>query len=126
MTLISYPPTCNDQGREALDLDLLTFIRRFANGELRWHIVACLALNPDAWLEARELASRLGRRYTLIEAELEDLALLGLLEVEDAGGKPRYRARRDPTLRQMLQRFRSQLIEERDPTLCSPEDSGAP
>ncbi|MCD6288886.1 MAG: hypothetical protein J7M34_00165 [Anaerolineae bacterium] len=98
-------------GGQALDIALLTFVRRFADNMVRWDIVAYFSQNPEAESTVQDIARWAGRRQRVIRAELEDLVLLGLLEVKEVAGKRVYKLTDDFGLRQIIQRFGEQLAD---------------
>ncbi len=99
-----------DSKPEALDLALLTFIRCFANDSMRWHIVAYFARHMEARLTVQEMAQQIRCSPQLVRTEMDDLALLGFLEVEEVNGNLTYVLAQDPGLRQTAQRFRKHLL----------------
>ncbi len=105
--------------RQRLDLALLAFIQRFANSPVRYDIVAYFALHMDARSTVQEIARWTGYRPPMIEAELEDLTLLGLLRAEGTGKERTYTVTWTPHLRRAMQRFRDYLLKE-PPTSTSP------
>ncbi|HEY63219.1 MAG TPA: hypothetical protein G4O02_01490 [Caldilineae bacterium] len=86
-------------------MDLLTFVRYFANSPVRRDVIAYFAHRLEAVTTARDVALRTGHRLQAVQDEMDDLVLLGLLEVEGKGEERRYRLAEDACLRRMVQRL---------------------
>lgn len=69
------------------------FVDRHVRSLLAWDIIVFFHRNPEAVLDARGLAARLGRREEELELELELLTSARILQV--AGGLIRYRPPKD-------------------------------
>jgi len=94
-----------EKGYIEVDLMLLEFMTRYADTPIKWDIVTFFAANPFSRDVARNLAGRIGRRETAVARELEDLALLGLLQRSRLGDTTVYYLSEKPELREMLTRF---------------------
>lgn len=96
-------------GYVEIDLELSLFLSRHGRTPLQWDILAFFALNPHARDTVSALAERLGRHYSAVARELEDMALLGILERYVRDDLVVYGLRRDPGLLGIMERLRRHL-----------------
>lgn len=100
------------------DIQLLSFLRLFANTSLRHAIIMSLVSDPDRPRTAREVAGQVGQRLRAVQAELDDLVLLGLLTTRQQEDTQYYQLTTDPQLRRLAGRFRERFLADecRDPS----------
>ena len=95
----------NMQAAGRIDLELLAFLERYANGLIKWDIVTFFARNPNTHDTAENIARYLGRSPQAVAPELADLALLGLLHRFRRGERVIYQLTSDPKLRELTFSF---------------------
>ncbi|MGQ9667725.1 MAG: hypothetical protein ACUVWB_10460 [Anaerolineae bacterium] len=96
-------------GYVEIDLELSLFLDRHGRTPLQRDILTFFALNPHARDPASALAERLGRQYSAVARELDDMALLGVLEKYVRDNLVVYGLRRDPALLKIMERLRRHL-----------------
>jgi hypothetical protein len=74
-TAIPAPP----RGSAEIDLELFTFVERYATTNLRLDLILWFGRNPDAELTADQVASALRRNSVVTTKELDDLTYLRVL-----------------------------------------------
>lgn len=109
-----------------MDLELTLFLSRHARTPLQWDILTFFALNPHTRDTATALAERLGRQYAALARELEDMALLGILEKHTDGDLVAYGLRRDTALLRLMERLRRHLETAARPARPSRADLSTP
>jgi hypothetical protein len=92
------------------DLAMLTFIRRYADTPLRWEIIAYFAQHPEEPLTSQQVAQGVRRSIRLVQIDLDDLVLLGLLERRRSPLGSQYTLADDPLLRYQMARFRERFV----------------
>lgn len=92
-----------------MDLELTLFLSRHARTPLQWDILTFFALNPHTRDTSAALAERLGRQAPAVARELEDMALLGILEKQADASLIVYGLRRDPGILRLMERLRRHL-----------------
>lgn len=90
-----------DEFEGMLEPAVMRFVDQHVRSLLTWDILVFFQRNPDAVLDAEGLASRLGRRASEIEPEIESLVRDRI--INSAGGLIRYRP--DGELRQCVSDF---------------------
>lgn len=107
MELLLLAPT------KEVDVDLLVFVERYATDLLKWDILTLFARNPSFSASASQIAQHVGRNAYLIQPELGDLALLGILEqTPGPGNQMLYQLTPKPHLRRIILKFADQLVEQ--------------
>ncbi|MBI5302457.1 MAG: hypothetical protein HY868_09985 [Chloroflexi bacterium] len=66
-----------------VDIELLTFVERYATNLAKWDLLVFFGRNPAARENAFSIAHRIGRRTSVIEKELNDLVYLGILRARE-------------------------------------------
>lgn len=97
------------QAAASPDLAMLTFIRRYADTPLRWGIIAYFAQHPEEPLTCHQVAQGVRRPTRLVQVDLDDLVLLGLLERRRSPSGSQYALTDDPLLRCQMTRFRQRF-----------------
>lgn len=92
------------------DLAMLTFIRRYADTPQRWEIIAYFAQHLEEPLTSRQVAQGVRRSVRLVQIDLDDLVLLGLLERRRSSLGSQYTLADDPLLRYQMTRFRERFV----------------
>ncbi|MCK6626127.1 MAG: hypothetical protein L6R45_13255 [Anaerolineae bacterium] len=96
-----------------VDVDLLVFVERYATDLLKWDILTFFARNPNFSAPAAQIAQRIGRNLYLVQPELGDLALLGILEqISGSGNQMMYQLTPKPHLRRVILKFADQLADQ--------------
>ena len=62
-----------------IDIDLMTFVERYATNLTRWDVLIYFGRNPEASDSVDMIARKVGRRPTVVVKELDDLTYLGIL-----------------------------------------------
>ncbi len=88
-----------------IDIELLTFIERYATNLARWDVLLFFGRNPGTRDNAYGIAKQLGRRPQSLSKELEDLAYLGVLHVHENGNGMTYQLARVPATRRAVIRL---------------------
>lgn len=109
-----------------MDLELTLFLSQHARTPLQWDILAFFASNPHTRDTAIALAERLGRQASAVTRELEDMALLGILEKHTDGDLVVYGLRRDTALLRLMERLRQHLETAARPGRAGRADLSAP
>jgi hypothetical protein len=91
-----------------VNVALLAFVERYAGTPIKWDIVALFAENPGLRDDAAHIAARLGRAAAPVARELDDLTLLGLLDVTRPAARSVYYLAADGELRARLAEFAAQ------------------
>jgi len=90
---------------QEVDVELLTFVERYATNLARWDVLVFFGRNPAARDNALGIAQQIGRRAHIIEKELNDLVYLGILRARDLGGGMQYELARLPGTRRTVMRL---------------------
>ncbi len=88
-----------------IDLELLTFIERYATNLVRWDLLLYFGRHPSACDSASTIAKRVGRKTHSVQKELDDLALLGVLRMHANGEGIQYRLTRALPMRRAIIRL---------------------
>lgn len=94
-------PVCAKPTQE-IDLELFTFIERYATNLARWDLLVYFGQHPTAREHALTIAERVGRNSRMVQKELDDLVYLGILSVHRNGDGMRYGLVRSPTMRRAV------------------------
>jgi DNA-binding MarR family transcriptional regulator len=62
-----------------VDVEMFTFIERYATNLARWDLLIFFGRNPSARDDASKIAEHVGRAERTVEKELDDLVYLGIL-----------------------------------------------
>jgi hypothetical protein len=92
-----------------VDVDLLVFIERYANGLLKWDLISFFAQNPDLYDTADNVAQHVGRNPRVVRSELGDLVMLGVLEGDRLDGNQVYQLTQRADLRGLALKFAQHL-----------------
>lgn len=107
MELLLLAPT------KEVDVDFLVFVERYATDLLKWDILTLFARNPSFSAPAAQIAQQIGRNTYLVQPELGDLALLGILEqIPGPGDQMLYQLTPKPHLRRVILKFADQLTDQ--------------
>jgi DNA-binding MarR family transcriptional regulator len=90
---------------QKIDLELFTFIERYATNLARWDLLVYFGKHPTAREHARTLAEQVGRKPELVQQELDDLVYLGILSARRNGNGLRYGLVRAPATRHAVVRL---------------------
>lgn len=88
-----------------VDIELLTFIERYATNLARWDVLLFFGRNPAISDSVSGIAKRIGRRPQSLAKELDDLALLGVLRSHANGDGITYQLARVPSTRRAVVRL---------------------
>lgn len=107
----SCPPftLAEHQAAVSPDLAMLAFIRCYADTPLRWEIIAYFAQHPEEPVTCHQVAEGVRRSARLVQVDLDDLVLLGLLERRKSPSGSQYALTDDPLLRRQMARFRQRF-----------------
>jgi len=73
------PPHLTSPRVAEIDLELFTFVERYATNNFRWDLILLFGSHPDDELTSREIASQLHRGVFATTKELDDLTYLRVL-----------------------------------------------
>src|SRR4029079_2849795 len=79
MTITEAVPHTAKRGAAEIDLELFTFVERFATNNVRWDLILLFGSDPDAELTSQEIAGHLRRGVVVTTKELDDLTYLRVL-----------------------------------------------
>ncbi len=88
-----------------IDLELLTFIERYATNLVRWDLLLYFGRHPSLSNNAGGIAKHVGRNAHSVQKELDDLAILGVLRMHANGKGIEYRLTRALTMRRAIVRL---------------------
>lgn len=102
-------PSATQSGTAAssgeIDLELLTFVERFATNLARWDLLLFFGRHPSTRGSALAIARNVGRRPQSVEKELEDLVYLGILNAQQNAGGLTYQLSRSSSTRRAVIRL---------------------
>lgn len=87
------------RGAAEIDLELFTFVERYATNLLRWDLILLFGKNPDADWTAAEIAERLNRSAVSTTKELDDLTYLRVLMRRYTPERTAYRLSKNTSIR---------------------------
>jgi DNA-binding MarR family transcriptional regulator len=90
---------------QEIDLELFTFIERYATSLARWDLLVHFGQHPAARNNAQEIAKRVGRNPRMVQKELDDLVYLGILSAQPNGNGMRYGLVRSAATRRAVVRL---------------------
>jgi DNA-binding MarR family transcriptional regulator len=88
-----------------VDVELLTFVERYATNLARWDLLVYFGRNPSVCDTAHGIAEHVGRRPHAVQKELDDLTYLGLLRARHAEQGMQYELARTHRTRRTVMRF---------------------
>ncbi len=88
-----------------IDVELLTFVERYATNLTRWDLLLYFGQNPTRSDNVGEIAKCIGRLPPSVEKELDDLAYLGVLRTRLNGKGKLYALTRAPDMRRTVLRL---------------------
>ncbi len=96
-----------------VDIELFTFIERYATSVARWDLLVFFGQNPTAEDDATKIARHVGRAPRAVQKELDDLVYLGILRAHANGDGVHYGLIRSPTTRRAVIRLARDFAEHR-------------
>jgi len=88
-----------------IDLELFTFVERYATNNFRWDLILMFGAHPDDELTAREISEQLRRGIFVTTKELDDLTYLRVLVRRYTPERTTYRLTKRLTLRRSATRL---------------------
>lgn len=88
-----------------IDVELLTFVERYATNLARWDLLLYFGQNPSKCDGVVGIARRVGRFASAVQKELDDLAYLGVLRTRLNGNGKMYALTRTPHMRRTVLRL---------------------
>lgn len=79
MSITEAVPHTAARGAAEIDLELFTFVERYATNNFRWDLILLFGSQPDSELTTREIADQLHRGVFATIKELDDLTYLRVL-----------------------------------------------
>lgn len=99
----SVPP--GGRGAAEIDLELFTFVERYATTNFRLDLILWFGRNPNAALTAGEIAAQLRRNVITTTKELDDLTYLRVLVRRYTPERTTYRLTKRANVRQVAMRL---------------------
>ncbi len=93
------------RGAAEIDLELFTFVERYAINNLRWDLILMFGDQPDSELTSQEIAAKLRRTVFATTKELDDLTYLRLLVRRYTPERTTYRLTKRANLRRSAVRL---------------------
>jgi hypothetical protein len=103
----------NRRGDAEIDLELFTFVERYATNNFRWDLILLFGSQPDSELTPQEIAQHLRRAIYPTTKELDDLTYLRVLVRSYTPERTTYRLTRRAGVRRTAIRLAG--LERRDP-----------
>ncbi|MFQ6014964.1 MAG: hypothetical protein ACE5NP_05940 [Anaerolineae bacterium] len=91
--------------QEEVDIALMAFIERYITNLVKSDILANLGRNPYGLDTVEDIARRIGRSLKVVESELGDLVMLGLVNKIKINSDTVYQLTHDAGLRQATIKF---------------------
>jgi DNA-binding MarR family transcriptional regulator len=88
-----------------IDVELLTFVERYATNLARWDLLLYFGQNPTRSDDVDGIAGCIGRFPASVQKELDDLAYLGVLRTRPNGKGKLYALTRAPQMRRAVLRL---------------------
>ncbi len=108
---IEFQSPAHTQPTHKLDLEMFTFIERYATNLARWDVLVFFGQHPTAASDAAQIAQRVGRGARMVQKELDDLVYLGVLHARhDAQGTLYGLARSAATRRNVIRLARDYTV----------------
>lgn len=79
MPITEAVPQTATRGAAEIDLELFTFVERFATNNVRWDLILLFGKEPDSEMTSQEIAGQLRRGVFVTTQELDDLTYLRVL-----------------------------------------------
>jgi hypothetical protein len=92
-------------GTAEIDLELFTFVERYATNNFRWDLILHFGNHPDTEFTSNEIAERLRRGVFATTKELDDLTYLRVLVRRYTPERTTYRLTRRANLRRSATRL---------------------
>jgi hypothetical protein len=103
MPLTQSAPSTSRKSLPELDIEIFTFVERYATNLLRWDLLMFFGVNPERRLTVAELARAVRRSLRATKKELDDLTYLRVLTRRYTPQKTTYQlTRRGPARRAVL------------------------
>jgi DNA-binding MarR family transcriptional regulator len=99
------PVTSHLVPAQEIDVELFTFIERYATNLARWDLFILFGRRPTSRFSASEIAKQIGRTTRSVQKELDDLVYLGILRVNHNSGNALYGLTRTPVTRRAVVRL---------------------
>ncbi len=97
-----------------IDVELFTFIERYATSLARWDLLIFFGQNPRLRDHALGIAQHVGRGAHTVQKELDDLVYLGVLRAERDEQGVRYGLVRAPATRRAVIRLARDFVPRAD------------
>ena len=88
-----------------LDLEVFTFVERYATNLVRWDLLLFFGRNPDAQLSATEIARQVKRSASATLKELDDLTYLRVFTRRYTPNRTTYQLSRRAGVRRAVARL---------------------
>jgi hypothetical protein len=88
-----------------IDVELFTFVERYATNLVRWDLLVFFGQNPLAYDGAPNIAQRVGRAVRTVQKELDDLVYLGVLRADCDNAMMRYGLAQSLATRRAVERL---------------------
>lgn len=99
------PVTSHLAPAQEIDIELFTFIERYATNLARWDLFIFFGRRPTSQLSATEIAKQIGRAARSVQKELDDLVYLGILRAYRNNGNSQYGLTRTAATRRAIVRL---------------------
>ena len=104
--------TPSAQPSSEVDIELFTFVERYATNLVRWDLLLFFGNHPDARLSAAEIAQELRRSLSTILKELDDLAYLRVLDRRYTPKKTTFQLSHKPAVQRAVIRLAAYARDE--------------
>lgn len=88
-----------------IDVTLFVFLERYASSLIKWDILTYFGNHPDSITTALELSCNLNKNYQVVRRNVGDLALLGILDMDNSDTLPGYRLAKKPNVQSLVRRM---------------------
>ncbi len=105
MALTSTVPTNTAQKPNEVDVELFTFVERYATSLIRWDLLLFFGTHPKRSITAAELAEQMRRSVKATTKELDDLTYLRVLIRRYTPERVTYQLARNGPARRTLTRL---------------------
>ena len=96
-------PTSSPKSLPEVDIELFTFVERYATNLLRWDLLMFFGVNPERGMTVAELGRAVRRSLRATKKELDDLTYLRVLTRRYTPEKTTYHlARKGPARRAVM------------------------
>jgi hypothetical protein len=93
-----------------IDLELLTFIERYATTLARWDLLVYFGRHPTTRDNAESIAAQVRRNARMVQKDLDDLVYLGILRAQPNGAELDYGLVRSATTRRAVVRLARDIV----------------